>query len=164
MRERSPVAESEFFQFGYVTGDLDRAMALWESRYGVPGFLTFDTRDFAPPGSEGPFNRIALGYQGAVMVELIEPDPGDPGIYRDALRSDGGTMLHHLGYLADPAAFEAMPARFAELGFAVPVFRNENGIGLIYADTRADNGLYAEMVLLTEGTRALFARIPRGGV
>jgi hypothetical protein len=163
MTERSPVYESDFFQLGYVTGDLDRAVELWKTRYGIPGFLIFDTRDHAPPGSPGPFIKVALGYQGPIMVELIEPDPANPGIYRDSLRADGGAELHHLGYLVDLDRFDGMKERFEALGSPVPTLINRVGAGgpaLLYADTRAETGLFSEIVARTDNMREMFGRIP----
>ena len=152
----------EFFQLGYVTRDLDRAIALYHGRYGVADFLRFDTRDMAPPGATGPFIEVALAYRGPVMIELIRPDPADPGIYRDVLRSDGGVNLHHLGYLVDERRFESLAADFRAAGIAVPTeSRSAVGLSLIYADTRADNGLFSEYVTLGEGGRKFFDSVPR---
>jgi hypothetical protein len=162
MSDLSPVAEGEFFQLGYVTRNLARAMELWTTRYGVTGFFSFDTRDFAQPGHPGPFMKVALGYQGAVQVELIEPDLDEPGIYRDALPAGEGTNLHHLGYLVDPARFDGVRARFEAQGIPVPThIAGEGGPTLLYADMRAENGLYAEFVARSDFMLGLFARIPR---
>ena len=35
------------------------------------------------------------------------------------------------------------------------------GVSLLYADTRADNGLFSEYVLLGEGGRKFFDAVPR---
>jgi hypothetical protein len=158
---RSPNAQGEFFQFGYVTRDLPRAKALFEERYGVPGFLAFDTSTMAPPGSPGPFIKVALGYSNGVMVELIQPDEANPGIYGDALRDDGGVSIHHLGFLIDQAAFETLEAGYSAQGISVPVVNRANGMCLLYGDTRADSGLYTEMVVLTGAAERLFAGIPK---
>jgi hypothetical protein len=152
----------EFFQLGYVTRDLERALALYRDRYGVADFLVFDTRDFAPPDSPGPFMQVALAYKGPVMIELIQPDPAAPGIYADALRDDGGVNLHHLGYLVDDARLATLADDFRARGIAVPVETvSPAGMALIYADTRGDNGLFSEFVTLREGGRKFFGSIPR---
>lgn len=151
----------EFFQLGYVTRDLDRALRLYAERYGVPNFLRFDTRDFAPPAAPGPFMQVALAYKGPVMIELIQPDPSAPGIYADALRPDGGVNLHHLGYLVENERFATLAADFRDRGIAVPVETTSgNGLALLYADTRADNGLFSEFVNPGEGGRLFFDAVP----
>lgn len=156
----SPLSGASFFQLGYVTRDLPRAMALWRTRYGIDDFLSFDSRDFAEPGATGPFVKVALAYHGDVMVELIQPDADDPGLYADALRADGGVMLHHLGYLVDEARFATLESDCAALGIATPIIRT-SGVSYLYADTRADTGLFTELVFPGEQGERLFAAVPR---
>jgi catechol 2,3-dioxygenase-like lactoylglutathione lyase family enzyme len=156
----------EFFQLGYVTRDMDRAIALYRDRYGVGNFLRFDSRRMEPPGATGPFTEVALAYRGPVMIELIRPSPENPGIYQDALRADGGVNLHHLGYLVDEARFETLPADFRAAGVQVPaesVSLDGMGMGmsLHYVDTRGDNGLFSEFISLREGGRQFFDTVPR---
>lgn len=154
----APLVEGELFQLGYVTRDLARGMALFRERQGVPGFLEFDTSGRGP---DLPVIKVALGYSAGIMVELIEPDPRDPGIYRDALREDGGVNLHHLGYLVGQDGFDRLEAAYAGAGVPVPSLLRGDGMCLLYADTRAQTGLFTEMVVPTEQTRAMFAKIPR---
>jgi len=161
MQRTSVVDGAEFFQLGYVTGNLDAAMALWRSRYAVPGFFEFSPRDFpAPEGMAVPM-RVAIGYQGSVMIELIEPDPADAGLYKGALRSDGGTMLHHLGYLVDEGTFANYPKQIAELGIPMPYVHDSDELKVLYADTREDGGLFTEIVGRSAAVLGMFANIPR---
>jgi len=161
MQRTSVVDGAEFFQLGYVTGDLDGAMATWRSRYAVPDFFVFSPRDFpAPEGAAVPL-RVALGYQGSVMVELIEPDPTDAGLYKGALRPDGGTMLHHLGYLVDEGNFANYPKQIAELGIKMPFAHDSDELKVLYADTREDSGLFTEIVGRSAAISRMFANIPR---
>jgi hypothetical protein len=161
MQKTSVVDGAEFFQLGYVTGNLDRAMAMWRSRYAVPGFFEFSPRDFpAPEGTAVPM-RVALGYQGSVMIELIEPDPADAGLYKGALRSDGGTKLHHLGYLVDEGTFANYPKLIAELGIKMPYVHDSDELKVLYADTREDCGLFTEIVGRSAAVLQMFANIPR---
>ena len=153
-------APGTFFQLGYVTANLAAAKELFLQRHGVPGFLEFDTKTMAPPGSPGPFIKVALGYSRGVMVELIEPNPANPGIYGDALNDAAPATLHHLGFLVDQAAYDAHEAELQAAGVAVPVNNRANGMCLLYADTRAGDGLYTELVVPTEAALTLFAGIP----
>jgi hypothetical protein len=156
----APGAEGEFFQLGYVTCDIACAKALWTEQFGVPGFIEIDTRAMAPPGSPGPFIKFALGYRGSMMIELIQPDTTNPGIYGDALRTDGGTMLHHLGFLLPADRFDAVEAGYVAQGTPVPVTMRGD-MTLLYADTRAGSGLFTEVVVLTATMQAMFESIPR---
>lgn len=155
-------APGTFFQLGYVTSDIAAAKDVFLQRHGVTGFLEFDTSASAPPGTSGI--KVALGYSRGVMVELIEPDPNSPGIYGDALSTARPATLHHLGFLIDQAAFDAHEAELAAAGVPVPVINRNNGMCLLYADTRANDGLYTELVVPTETTKALFSGIPGGSL
>jgi len=160
MQKTSVVDGAEFFQLGYVTGDLDAAMAMWRSRYAVPDFFVFNPRAFPAPGGMAVPLRVALGYQGSLMIELIEPDPADAGLYKGALRSDGGTMLHHLGYLVDPGTFANYSKQIAGLGIDMPFLHDSDQLQVLYADTRGDSGLFTEMVGRNAAVLQMFANIP----
>ncbi|MGF7150210.1 hypothetical protein FHS96_003868 [Sphingomonas zeicaulis] len=150
---------SGFFQFGYVTRELDAAIAAYRQRFGAIEFLIN-----APDPIDGvapPTRRIALAYIDAVMIELIEPDPAQATIYDDALPTRTGDIaLHHFGYLIDD--HEAMVARLQERGYAMPLAGSVPGaLDYIYADTRAHLGHYSEFICLDEGGRAFFGAVPR---
>ncbi|MGH2836478.1 MAG: hypothetical protein ACRDLT_04075 [Solirubrobacteraceae bacterium] len=89
------------WQLGYVTSDLDRALAELAQRFGlehqfrVPsGGATFMAGDEAVPWEA----RFAMAARGGLIVEVIEPVAGEVGFYRDALPADGSfaIRLHHL--------------------------------------------------------------------
>lgn len=151
-------AQGTFFQLGYVTRDIVAARELFLRRHGVPGFLEFDT-SASPPAGRGGI-KVALGYSRGVMIELIEPDPCSPGIYGEALSDTAPAALHHLGFLIDREAFDAHAAELARAEVPVPVLSRDGGMCLLYADTRADNGLYMELVVPTDAACSLFAAIP----
>jgi ketosteroid isomerase-like protein len=151
----------EFFQLGYVTSDLERAMAHYRDHQGVESFCVLDNRAVLPPdGSDGPFIRVALAYLGSVMIELIEPEAGSKSIYTHALRADGGICLHHIGYLVDPSVFVSLEGNLVGNGIAVPVIRR-GGMALIYADTRSTLGLFSEFVCKSAMVDSFFAQVPR---
>jgi hypothetical protein len=153
----------EFFQLGNVTWDIESALRLYRDHYGVPNFLRFDTGDLAQPGDPpAPSMKIALGWKGPVMIELIQPNRSAPGIYVDALREDGGVSTHHLGYFVDEATLAAMHADYLARGIEVPVeTKSSIGVSLIYADTRREIGLFSELVCLSDDGRKFFDTIPR---
>lgn len=150
---------SGFFQLGYVTRDLDAALAGWRERFGAIEFLV--TEPAVIDGVAPPTRRIALAYIDAVMIEIIEPDPGQQTIYDDALAEDPGVIrLHHLGHLIDDHA--AMLTRLATMGYDVPLHGTMPGIlDYSYADTRADLGHFSEFIRLDEGGHAFFGAVPR---
>jgi hypothetical protein len=154
-------ALGEFFQHGYVTRDLATAKAVFSEHQGVREFLEFDTRSFAPPGATGPFLKVALGYSRGVMVELIQPEASNPGIYGEALRDDRHANLHHLGFFIDQPSFDALEELYSRKNVPVPLVNRNSGMCLLYADTRSDCGLFTEMVVMTEAMRRLFDGIPK---
>ncbi len=88
------------WQMGYVTTDLDRAMAELKDDWGlehcveVPVGATF----LGPDGTERPWEtRIAMGSRGGMIIELIEPISGDVEYYTRFLPDDGSYAIrfHH---------------------------------------------------------------------
>lgn len=148
-----------FFQLGYVTRDLDAAIAAYGRRYGDVAFLI--NEPMAIGGAPPPTRRIALAYIDDTMIELIEPDPAQRTIYDDALPERSGVIrLHHLGYLIDD--HEAMLRRLRESGYDVPLHGSIPGaLDYSYADTRAELGHFSEFIRLDDGGRAFFGDVPR---
>lgn len=150
----------EFFQLGYVSHDLERAIAHYQEHHGIERFAMFDNRAMLEAeGSDAPFMRVALAYLGPVMIELIEPEPGRDSIYAHALRADGGIALHHLGYLVEPAAFAGLEADLVANDVDIPIVRR-GSMALLYADTRPMSGLFSEFVQRSDALDAFFADVP----
>lgn len=150
---------SGFFQFGYVTRDLDSAIASYRARYGDMAFLINDP---APTdGVASPTKRLGLGFIDDVMIEIIQPDTTQKTIYDDVLPATVGPVhLHHFGFLIDD--HDAMLERLDALGYAVPFQGKIEGfLDFSYADTRADLGHYSEFIRLDAAGRAFFDSVPR---
>lgn len=150
---------SGFFQLGYVTRDLDSAIAAWRARLGPVEFLV-NTPGIVN-GAPSPTRRLALAYIDDVMTEIIEPDPAQATIFDDALPDRAGPIrLHHFGYLIDD--HQAMLERLEAMGYAVPLHGSMEGVlDYSYADTRADLGHFCEFIRLDDAGRAFFATVPR---
>jgi hypothetical protein len=150
-----PKLLENFFQFGYVTTDLDTAMALYRDRFDVPEFYILPA---AIP------TRTAFAWVGDTMVELIQPgDDKYRPIYIEALPKSG-IALHHLGYrvhdehrwleiLAGLAAYEIPTTRLQ-----IPP---ELGMEVLYADARAQLGHYVEYIWNKAGMPDFFRNVPR---
>lgn len=150
---------SGFFQFGYVTRDLDAACAVFQKKFGKVEFLVNEPAAIA--GKAPPTRRIALANIDDVMTEIIEPDPAQASIYSDYVPAgDGPIRLHHFGYLIDD--HDAMRTRLSGMGYAVPMHGSMPGaLDYSYADTRGDLGVWSEFIRLDEGGRAFFGAVPR---
>lgn len=148
-----------FFQFGYVTRDVDAACAAFREKFGPVDFLVSAPEPIN--GKAPPTRRIALAYIDDIMTEIIEPDPAQATIYDDHIPVDTGPIrLHHFGYLIDDHA--AMLGRLADMGYSVPMAGTMPGaLDYSYADTRADLGVWSEFIRLDDGGRAFFGAVPR---
>ncbi|MBG6120062.1 MULTISPECIES: VOC family protein [unclassified Sphingobium] len=155
-----PHLYGRFFQLGYVTRDLDTAIAAYRERFGATEFMI----NAPPPRADGSLSatrRIGLAYIDDVMIELIEPESSMATIYDDAVpEAPGAIALHHLGFLVDD--HQATVDRMAALGYAVPAAGSFGDVlDYSYADTRADLGHYSEFIRLGEQGRQMFAAVPR---
>jgi hypothetical protein len=158
MRPR-PLLEGRFFKLGYVTQNLEAAMARFADRYGVPRFVVADSRNLAR--WEGQQVRAAMAFRGDVLVELIEP-LGEPGLFVDALPKGGDVRLHHLAYMMATSAWTTLRDDLAAHGLSIAFETSpEFPLQVIYADTRAELGHFVEFVHQNEEADALFASVPR---
>jgi hypothetical protein len=146
---------ANFFQLGYVTRDVDHAIAGLREHGRSAEFQII-------PAEAGytEVRRIALTWTGATMIELIEPDPAVRSVYIESLpQSDGAIALHHLGFLTDD--FQATLQRLESEGFGVPMRMSYGDVlDCCYADARAQFGHYLEYVRLGEQGRTWFESVP----
>lgn len=148
-----------FFQFGYVTRDVEAAIAAFREKFGPVEFRVNEPGVI--DGKPAPTRRIALAWIDDVMTEIIEPDPAQKTIYDDHVPAAAGPIrLHHFGYLIDD--HQAMVDRLHGMGYAVPLVGSMPGaLDYSYADTRGDLGVWSEFIRLDEGGRAFFGVVPR---
>jgi hypothetical protein len=140
------------YQNGYVTHDLDRAMALAGPVFGLGPFTAFDVDMVlrTPAGEKASRLRVATAWAGGVQVELIQPISGHIEPYLDALpadRRDAAPRLHHIAVRRDDLA--AM--REEALGLGLPLAFESGGMGIdcIFLDAREHMGHFFEFVSAT---------------
>jgi len=147
------------YQFGYVTADLDAAVAALRKRFGEFEVL-IENRE-QQPGSA--IRRAAKGYFGAMMLEIIEPRAGIASVYSDSVpdRPDG-LVLHHLGYAIDSEAeFADLRTWLREIGAEVVIEGDLPQLAYLYADLKAGLGHLHEYVWLKTAGRDFYAAVPR---
>ncbi len=157
---------SGFFQFGYVTSDLDAGLRRLEAAHGIRRFRV--KRDVpSMPGMPDMVIHQAHVYVGALQIEIIQPAGGDDGLYRDFCAADKSALrLHHFGMWVDDAA-EYSGLRAALEGQKIPIVFEASlpkvG-GAIYADARATLGHYLEYVhLVPDVKRGYYSDVPKHG-
>lgn len=151
------IPTGKFAQLGYVTRNLEKALAVYRERHDIADFFLL----LPKPGTVGP--RVGLAYRGDSMIEIIEPAAGAEGVYGDAIPDEDGTVrLHHIAYVIDDFDdITEIVREYERRGYSVPVNRDTGqGVYLVYVDTREELGHYLEFLYLDEVGRDMFARVP----
>lgn len=113
------------WQFGYVTTDLDRAIAFMSERFGLEHCVKLPTAGATFLIGEEPAEwdaRIAMGARGGTILELIEPVAGHVDFYTRVLPGDGfAVRLHHIATFIDngDAEWERLGQILAAAGLKV---------------------------------------------
>jgi len=150
-----------FFQLGYVTCDLEKALEVYKTRFGVDKFMTFNTRDMNPDAEHHV--KVGLAWTGDVMIELIEA-AGDHPLYACAMPQNGfGIQLHHMGYLVDDEAGWREALAWLEEQRLPVVSHTKSGtmLELVYADGRDAVGHHLEVIWAFPEGRAFLESVPR---
>jgi hypothetical protein len=152
---------ANFFQLGYATSDLDRAMLALRESHGVNAFKVMRDVD----GSGDMKVHIALACVGDLMIELIEPCGGDDSFYRDLLPpGEFAIRHHHMGYrVHGESHWQSLQDTIKRNGYAIATSGDVPGLlRFAYVDNRKELGHYQEYILTTEaGAAAFFGDVPR---
>jgi hypothetical protein len=151
---------SRYFQTAYVTRDLDRAVELFQARFGIRSF------QFVRGNQVDEQTRIdfALAWLGDVMVELIQPMGNGGSFYEVMLgRDELGVQLHHFGHLIpNRAEWDRVHEQVSRNGYARPLQGSVEGfLSYLYVDTRAHTGHFLEYILCEPAGQAFFDGVPR---
>ena len=148
------------FQTGYVTRDLDRAMATVQREMGAGDFYV--AQHTVPVWADGELAEITMGVaiasSGKRQLEIIQPISGAIGIYTDGIDFTAGDLIfHHVGFgVTGPHAnWEALEAEVAVQGnsfkvLSLPVPGPDPMARYGYVDTRSWCGHYTEFLWWSE--------------
>jgi len=131
-------------QIGVVVEDVDRAIAFYESTFGLG---PWDIREVGAPnvwdrGEEKQIKaRLAFATVGQVEIELIQILEGD-SLHLEFLR-EHGEGLHHLGFFVKDFAAKLEQAK--AMGFEV-LQVDPFGQAYAYLDTRQPGGIIFELI------------------
>jgi hypothetical protein len=135
-----------FFQNAYVTRDLDEAVAIFREQHDVQAwvFLEPDMTVRTARG-EGPAHvRVAMGWVGNYMVEVIQPISGLIHHYLDFLPADHTPRFHHIAMRTFD--WEKTRAEIDRLKLPVAYEGSVPGCNFIYIDALQTLGHYVEYV------------------
>ena len=110
---------AEHFQMAYVTTDMERALDLFKTRFGIQRFSRLEGQLTA-----GGNIRAEFAWVGTIMYELICASGPGSDLYMDRLpRRDGFHIKHHhLGFLLrSREEWDAVLAKAGESGWSVPI-------------------------------------------
>jgi hypothetical protein len=145
------------FHLGYVSSDLDQAMARLLD-LGVGEFLVMPDDPAAP---ESP--RIAVAYSESMMYEVIQPRARDD-FFATWLSNVDDTVLcfHHVGMLAASAdEVRSLRARHLTAGRDVAMeMRIPDVVEVLYVDTARLLGHYVKYVHPEAGVTTAFKAVP----
>jgi len=140
-------------QNAYVTHDVDAAVEMLASQYGIEKFERFEPKMVVrtPEGEKPLCTRVASTWVGGLNIELIEPVSGYVDHYLTLLpqdRRDPVPRFHHMSFRRDDEA--AMREEIARLGLPL-AFEGPAAfegyipkLTFIYLDARASLGHYIE--------------------
>ena len=135
-----------YYHNGYVTHNLDGALEIFESRFGISDFVTSDATFNlkTPAGEQSSSVRIAL----RPGIELIQPVSGfqdQVTSYLPRDSSDPSPRLNHIALRRGDLA--SMRKEIHSLGLPVILETERPGVVVtIYVDARAELGHYLEFI------------------
>jgi hypothetical protein len=148
------------FQAGYVTRDLERAMAALVNELGPTDFYVAEhTVPVRADGELGEITmRVAIAFAGGRQIEVIQPIAGAIGLYVDGIDFTASDLVFHhigIGVTGPHANWEALEAQLAAKGQSFKVlFPPEPGPDPVvrygYLDTRRWCGHYTEYLWWSE--------------
>ncbi len=155
------------WQLGYVTTDLDRAIAFMTERFGLEKqrHLPSDTATFLAGDTPVPWEvKVAMGARGGLIVELIEPVAGEIDFYTRVLPPDGSfaVRLHHVATYTAPGEDEwrKIETLLAEASLTVDyTVLIPDRVRAGYVDTTAELGHWLEICQLQPQDTEFFAQL-----
>ncbi|SEQ43088.1 Glyoxalase/Bleomycin resistance protein/Dioxygenase superfamily protein [Solimonas aquatica] len=136
--------EGEHFQNGYITRDIDKAIAAFQTRAGIGSVRSFEAsvQVRTPQGEGALVSRLAFIWVGKLQYELIQPVCGPNSVYCEALPADHSLRLHHICMRVPD--WEGFRARVARARYPVVLEGGSELLKFLYLDAREFLGHYLE--------------------
>ncbi|HLZ99452.1 MAG TPA: VOC family protein [Steroidobacteraceae bacterium] len=153
-------------QMSYVVPDIRAAMDLWVDKLKVGPWFLLDHFTGTRPKYRGRDSKadvsLAMSFAGHMNIELIQPNDGEPSVYREWI-DKRGHGFHHWGrattnFDRDVAHYQAQGHDLAFLA-GVP-----SGGNVAYMDTTAQLPGYVELIELGAGFETVFSKFYRASI
>lgn len=161
--KRGSLITRQPLQLSYVTTDIEQAMAHYARELNATEFSVTD-REMQATSAHADVTlqlRLAMGFVGDSMVELIQPLSGATDLYTRLLPEDKfGISFHHFGYVVDPAVeWDDFRANIDDGEIAL---EGRGDPSFVYLDTYQTLGHYLEYLHFSqERYLGWIERIPR---
>ena len=141
------------YQNAYVTHDLQKAMDMLSSRFGLKDFITFDPEMIVKTQAGDQPQRVAVAaaWAGGLQYELIQPVSGflEPFLeYLPRDESDATPRLHHVSLRRESTA--EIEAEIAAMDLPLVCQGGIPDLQFTYLDARPYLGHYLEYVWASE--------------
>jgi hypothetical protein len=152
-------------QTAFVVEDIRESIDSWIQDCHVGPWFLLDHWTGDHPVYRGAPSRadvaIAMAFSGHMQIELIQPNDGNPSVYKEAIDARG-YGFHHLGRASDDigADIAALEGRGYALAFRAGV---PTGGDVAYMDKPGYSG-FLELITATSGMEEAFTRFWRASV
>ena len=155
-----------FSQLAYTTNDIDRAMEIYATRYGVPSFHRFDTKlDVLVGNTEGSIElKIALANVEGVNIELMQAIRDLGGFFTSSISGKTGfaVALHHVAQRIEGniANWDAHAADLENANRDITLKATAGDHArIVFTDDRDMIGAYIEHIWMTPEARQELDRL-----
>ena len=153
-------------QMCYVVPDIQQAMNLWVDKLKVGPWFLLDHFTGTDPMYRGRGSTadvsLAMSFAGHMNIELIQPNDGEPSVYREWIERRG-YGFHHWGRAT--ANFEHDVRQYEAAGHELVFLAGvPSGGHVAYMDTTAVMPGYVELIELGAGFDATFSKFYRASI
>ena len=156
MSARSVLPLGGFYQFGYVTRDLDAAIDTLRDQFGIERYRR---------KRNTPWMEAIHAWVGNTQIEVLELSAGALQMFIDYIPDEPGALkLQHLGRRIDTVEqWDSLQQAIQAGGFEAPLNATvmDGHLRAVYVDTRALLGIYSEYVFMTGPALAIYDDVPR---
>ena len=141
--------EGQHFQNGYITRDIEKALANFREHSGIDNVKSFEVpvEVITPHGCGIATSKLAFVWINNLQYELIQPISGLVDIYREALPADDSIRFHH-SCMRIPD-WNDFRARVTQQRWPVVFEGGGDALKFLYLDAREYVGHYLEYVWMT---------------